>query len=272
MSNWFSLPHLTSIRISGPDAFAFCQSQFTADFTTIETGCWQITAWCNPKGRCLTTILARLHEDHVDLVFPRTQLVTASRLKLYAIGRKVEFSDPLSVAGHYDSRPPDGRLNEGRTLEIGVDAETDDQALRAWRIADICESLPWLEPAQSGHHLPQALGLEHNKGLSYRKGCFPGQEVIARVHYLGRVKNRLLGFELSGELPDPLPADLRLESDKLTGYGELIDHIQVEAHAIGLAICPSDWPDQASIHLSAPCLADQGRVVAPDLLCYHQAK
>lgn len=271
MSNWTALPHLAALRISGPDALAFCQAQFTADFKQIDPGNWQITAWCNAKGRCLAIILASVDEDGVELIVPASQLETMARLKLYSIGRQVGISPGLAVAGRFGATPSDGLLSDTqRALRLTDNAATDAEFELAWRIADFADAIPWLDARHSGRFLPQALGLEDNGGLSYRKGCYPGQEVIARVHYLGRAKQRLLGFKLVGADSRPAAALDRLEDELANEQAEVIDQVQLGQEIIGLAVAPSAWQNGHEVRFTAPDQVWNGHMVATGALCYYQ--
>lgn len=201
MSHWFCLPHLSGLRISGADAAAFVHAQFTSDLLSpAGPSKWRLTAWCNPKGRVIGVIVVRAHEDRVDLVVPASQIETLPQaLSRYAIGRKLRFSDPLAVAGTFARTDPRCTLaiDPQRALDLDqAEALEDRESAQRWRLCDLRSGIAWLSPQTSGQFLPQALGLEERGGLSYRKGCYPGQEIIARVHFLGRAKERLSAFLL----------------------------------------------------------------------------
>ncbi len=279
MTNWFTIPHLLGVRVSGEDALAFCQAQFTADFRQFDPSRWRVTAWCEPKGRCLATILAATGESHVDLVLPASQIDLLSRLKMYAIGRKLNLSDPIPVVGSFAAAATDRLVGSKpeRAIRLLDDDETfgppqaRPDAVRAWRVADLCQPIPWLTPATSARFLPQFVGLEDSGGLSYTKGCFPGQEVIARLHYLGSIKYHLLGFDLPiGTAEFDVPEKLVTHSGG--NAGEVLDCFRVDGHMIGLAVSP------ITIEAGTPALplrgsSDQsGQMTEIRGLCYHQQK
>jgi tRNA-modifying protein YgfZ len=272
MSKWFNLPHLAAVRIDGADALAFCQAQFTADMHLIDRFRWQACAWCDPKGRCLIVILASVHEDHVELILPSRQLDLIARLRPYAIGRQARISDPLPVSGRFDAEAGDIRVGRAgpRAMQVGHLLPVDPAAELAWRIADLCEPLPWLGPSQSGRFLPQFLDLERSGGLSYKKGCYPGQEIIARVHYLGSVKQQLLGFVLNAhdavEQTDLGP----LRSVMADGQAEPVDWLALEQGIIGLAVCPIAWQAGLEIQVSVAGRTLAGQMVTSDTLCYYR--
>lgn len=273
MQNWFDLPHLRGIRVSGPDAIEFCQAQFTADFREMSALIWQICAWCDPKGRCLAIIMASIDEDHVDLVAPKDQADVLKKLQMYAIGRKIGFSEPMPVSGNLAPAEPPGtrRLADGRAMRLDDQPATPvNGPVRDWRIADLCLPLPWLNEHSSGRYLPQFLGLEENHGLSYRKGCFPGQEVIARVHYLGKIKYRLTGFILNAA-----GSQSALEAGPLLIRGsdqtaDILESVNIANDLIGLAICPAGLAPAADIEIEAPNGRLSGRMTDPKGLCYYR--
>ena len=273
MQTWIDLPYLHAIRISGADAIEFCQSQFTADFRELPQGQWQVCAWCNPKGRCLAIILASAGEGHVDLIAPRAQAEVLARLRMYAIGRKVEFSESWSVSGHdaTGDLADAVRLPDGRALRLDeLPGNPDPGRVLEWRIADLCLPVPWLNEHSSGRYLPQFLGLEAVGGLSYRKGCFPGQEVIARLHYLGKVKHRLTGFVL-----DSADSETELEPGLLVAAGsnqsiEPLESVRINQRWIGLAVCPTELPDGERIEYHGPDGPFSGQVTDPKGLCYYR--
>ena len=241
MSDWFLLSDFSGLRLGGPDARAFAHAQFTVPFLDDTEPGWRLCAWCNPKGRVLNVILANTHQDHVDLILPTLQVAEfAQKIKLYAIGRKLEFGTELVVNGRFGAGPGPEQLliDPQRGLQLLTEPAGQDAAAQdRWHLADLRAGLAWLSPSSSAQHLPQELGLEARGGLSYRKGCYPGQEIIARVHFLGRQKRILSGFRLSGsQTPDD---GLAIEDDQSIG-----DIISSRAHGdqrIGLAVVGSAW-------------------------------
>ncbi|MFU8831620.1 MAG: YgfZ/GcvT domain-containing protein [Wenzhouxiangella sp.] len=280
MTDWFTIPHLLGVRVTGEDALAFCQAQFTADFRQFDPNRWHVTAWCEPKGRCLAIILAATGEGNVDLVLPTSQADLLARLKMYAIGRKLNLSDAVPVVGSSAAAATDRLVGSEPERALRLLDEEDalappharPDAVRAWRVADLCQPIPWLTPATSARFLPQFLGLEDSGGLSYTKGCFPGQEVIARLHYLGSIKYHLLGFELPVGMPAEPDVSDKLVTPSGDNAGEVLDCVRVDAHMIGLAVSP------IGIEAGVPALDPRGSNGQPgqmtDIrgLCYHQQK
>lgn len=264
MSAWIQLPHLAALKLRGPDASAFAHAQFTTSFQDGPTPGWGLTAWCNPKGRALAVILARVHEQGVDLVLPSEQLDTIARqLPLYAIGRQVEVSRETQVAGCFETaRAADLSLHADPQRALCLEPEVSEASpdgVIDWRKSDLCAGIAWLTPSGSGQFLPQALGLEERNGLSYQKGCYPGQEVIARVHYLGRGKERLSAFRLETAVDC---ADQTLRDEEDARVGSVVQSLAGSATTIGLAVVRNQYPAGQDVR----CAGTAGTLCEPEEL------
>jgi len=253
MEHWHLLPHLTGIRLQGPDAQAFAHSQFTTAFSQDTPSGWGLTAWCNPKGRVISTLLARVEEQRVELVAPSCLgEVLAKRLPMYSIGRKVEISTGLTVGGRLDCRSQADhqiRVAGHRGLILTpADARLDEAFIATWKALDVCAGIVWLTSTQSEQHIPQALGLQERQGLSFNKGCYPGQEIVARVHYLGRAKQMLKGFRIRGATQDSIEDLIDAEALFDEGgapVGAVVSAAMGSEGVIGLTVVGIDTsPDQ----------------------------
>lgn len=231
--NPFPLSHLRAIRLTGSDARQFIQSQVTADLRETESHEACPAAWCDAKGRVITTLLVLIRETSIDLVIPASLVEpVVSRLNMFRIGREVEVQPPEAVEGLMGcdleacqqagwsvlafDRTRAIRLS-GQTLgQAESMAERSDQSDYAWRQADDVCGWVWLTPNTSGQFLPQMLGLEALNGISYRKGCYPGQEIIARLHYRGRLTKRLMRYQYSTEQTPEPGTQIELSSGKAT--------------------------------------------------------
>ena len=171
-----SINFLTPIRIDGADAAGFLHGQFTTDVTGLAPGQAGLSAWCDPKGRVIANfILARLDEVFWLLLPGALKEAFSKRLKMYVMRADVNIVD----AGVETEKIP-----ELPTYPSGIDAD-------ALETTSIRQGIPWLNPETSGRFLPQELNLDHLDAVSFTKGCYPGQEIIARLRYRGAVKRRL---------------------------------------------------------------------------------
>ena len=209
----YALDHLKGFSILGEDAMAFAQSQLTCQLGSLDGHDWHPAGWCNGQGRVLTTLLIHANSgQHIDCVVPRDQVdATIDRLQKFTIGRQVTLSAPQHIWGAWDLTTPDVArplaFDSRRYLALadGQTATVDATAMQTWALADIEAGLCWLGLDVSGQFLPQALGLERLNGLSYTKGCYPGQEVIAKIHYRGQLKERLVRVTWPDNMADGQP-------------------------------------------------------------------
>lgn len=259
MSEGLEIDFLRRIRVSGPDARAFLQSQLTRDMADITPDTWRTVAWCDPRGRVLSVMMARGDEDHVDLVLPAEGLADITRkLSMYTIGRRVELAPAVAVGGGHGEPPGHAaslEIDPARWLGEATDNQENDPG---WLPIDLRTGLPWLLPAASGRHLPQFLGLQRLGALDYRKGCFPGQEVIARLHHLGRIKHGLRGFRMnSGAVPAPASA---LHTGDGLSAGEVVIAAGTDEDVIGLAVVPVDLTADTAVNINGTDI----RLTPPD--------
>lgn len=233
LTSMFSLPYLQVLRLTGNDALAFAHTQLSADVEGAEKHRWHAAAWCDAKGRCLAVLLFNVHGGgHVDLLLPVDQARDiAGKLKLYMLRRDVSL-DIHPHVGAGAGAPLN--FDPGRRIEVlDAPAETDEQRAAEWRLADLEAGIPWLGPETSGRHLPQNLGLEALDGVDYEKGCYPGQEIIARVHFRGRPPRRLSRIQIQTDAP-PAPGT-PVEDANGVNVGEMLWSIAAD-QAYGLAV------------------------------------
>jgi len=224
------LPRLSGISLlgfSGPEVGAFLQAQTMNDVHLLADGQWQWNGWLNPKGRVIALFaLLKLHEDEFLAVipdFPAQELLPL--LQRYVFRTKVRLQVVTDLTPAADLESPDdaavprdmstGSRESGLCLNFSgdsvhrhlqllpetsamlgpVDAECDVE----WFGLDLAHGLPRLVPGQRESWTPQMLSLDRLHAFSLKKGCYPGQEIVARTHYLGQAKRglcRLLGREL----------------------------------------------------------------------------
>ena len=208
--------YLAVASFDGAEAGAFLQGQLSADIAGLQPGRWRRAAYCSPKGRALATmIVARRGEGFVALLPASLADSVAAALSRFVLRAKVKISRPpcaidarvsdaafaVSAEGGA-AHEEDGALHidegGGAILRARFDsepaAEDDDSA---WRRMQILRGAPWIDAATSGRLVPQYFNWDILGGVSFQKGCYVGQEVVARLHYLGNVKRR--GYILRGD-------------------------------------------------------------------------
>jgi len=197
------LPSLTAIRFSGADAGDFLHNQLSSDVLALSPDESTFACYCEPKGRVLALMLvSRNHDDYLVILSASLAATIAKRMKIYVMRSKVDIEvlDGFSVVGiHSDSgiEAQSGQLavvaipNSSNSFLLTSDTGSVDSSethQQEWKLAELRAGAVWLRPETSGQFLPQMLGFDQLGAVNYRKGCYPGQEIVARTHYLGKVK------------------------------------------------------------------------------------
>jgi folate-binding protein YgfZ len=191
------LPEVHCIAIEGPDARRFAQAQFSGDVESLAQGRWQWNAWLDARGRVQALMqLGRVGEDRYLAILRGGD---AERLRAdlgrYLLRSKARVTARV-FSGIAGDAVPAGQVDADAQGEIvfgygnrslrleSFGRHADAEASNAWRLADIRAGWPTL-PAGDELFLPPALGLERLDAVSFDKGCYPGQEIVARLHYRG---------------------------------------------------------------------------------------
>jgi tRNA-modifying protein YgfZ len=256
----FALPGHRIVAIDGPQAPAFAQAQFMNDVASLQAGHWQWNGWLSPKGRLIALFaLLVTSPESVLLLLPdadgasfvaqlqrfvfRSRVAIASRDDLVATG---SFRAADSATGNAFSRAAadtfeldvSGDLGP-RTLRIGpVHVAGNEQHAAYWTASDLAYGFPRLPEPQAAQWTPQQLSLDRLRAYSVKKGCYPGQEIVARTHFLGQAKRGLALFEADGWVT--------AGSDVSDGERPLGTVIATAPHAAGtrlLAVLPLDFAD-----------------------------
>jgi folate-binding protein YgfZ len=212
-----ALPQIRALRLSGGDAVAFAQAQFMNDLAAIEPGTWQWNGWLDPKGR-VQALFALLREAPTGLLLVTTADTTAlaSALQRFVFRSKVaidvvslhatgRLEVPAAARGAHFATSPDGAIEidlggdgGARTLHLATSHEPGGGDAAPWWAFDIAHGWPAIPGAMLGSFTPQQLSLQRLAAFSVKKGCYPGQEIVARTHFLGRAKRGLVRFRCHG--------------------------------------------------------------------------
>jgi folate-binding protein YgfZ len=184
------------LRVSGDDAADFLHNQFTNDVKALAVGAAQWNAWCTPKGRLLATfVLARDAGGYLLLLPAAFAEAIAKRLRMFVLRAKVKVEDASAATprfGVWDGALPAGsfRLGEARALVFGTAPEGRPATLDEWALSLIRDGVVQVVPGTQEAFVPQMANYELVGGVSFRKGCYPGQEIVARTQYRGILKKR----------------------------------------------------------------------------------
>lgn len=205
------ITYLKALNAQGADAAAFLNAQLSINVSHLAIGERQLGCWCNAKGQVIATVLAiPVDTNHFVLVMSEALIVSVlQRMRMFVLRSQVDLSvaentriaAPVTTPGLNQSTAPLWQQLECIALDAAdqADGQADinDRASKIWRAQDINDGICWLGPETTQQFLPQMLAMEHLNALDYKKGCYPGQEVIARAHYLGRVKRQLWRVDLA---------------------------------------------------------------------------
>jgi len=197
------------LKISGKDAEEFIQNQFTNDISKLDYTKVQINAYCQHQGKVIALIwVIRMNESFL-LSFPIDLLEKIeSRLKMFVIMSDVVIENVSSLFSQigliHESSQNEFRINDNLALLIEDSSKQNAELTEneiTWNKACIDSCLPEIYISTSEKLVPQMLNLDINElGVNFSKGCYPGQEVVARLHYLGSAKRRLFSFESDHEM------------------------------------------------------------------------
>jgi folate-binding protein YgfZ len=194
-----------SIAIEGADAIAFAQSQFSSDVGSLQSGAWQFSAWLDPQGRVRSLFhLARLSDDRLLLILRGGDATDMSNaLRRFVFRSKVSITPRTGLTlTDAPALPVHTLAFEDEDLVLGCgDHSVRLSAMRegdsSWRLLQVRAGWPWLPDALQGALLAPSLSLMRLQAASLDKGCYPGQEIVARLHYRGGNKRHMHSVVLS---------------------------------------------------------------------------
>jgi len=196
------------LRVSGSDAEAFLQGQLSNDINKLGTSSVQLNAYCQHQGKILALFWVTKYEDSFFLSFPSDLLEAIKpRLQMFVIMSDVIIEDITKdyiQIGSIDEAHQKALVINDKLSLIILDkddiSELNMGPIDYWDKACIDSLLPEIFLVTSEKLVPQMLNLDINEcGVNFSKGCYPGQEVVARLHYLGSAKRRLFAFKLDSD-------------------------------------------------------------------------
>ena len=215
------------IKLSGEDSEVFLQSQLSNDIRKIRENEIQLNAYCQHQGKIIAIIWVFKKNDAYYLSIPndlRNKVLT--KLNIFKLMSNVEIDDFSEKVYQYGLINEDNmnslKINENLSLLTTRKVLLAHEESSRWEVECIKLHIPEIYLNMSEKHVPQALNLDINEiGVSFTKGCYPGQEVVARMHYLGKPKRRLFKFTSTFEvlIGDTLNVN---DSKSLKASGEVI--------------------------------------------------
>lgn len=202
------------LALEGADARPFAQAQFSGDVDALRPGHWRWNAWLDAQGRIRALMhLADLGEGRLlALLRGGNAEIIRAALARYLFRLRVDLATESFTAQWGDPLPEGMARQESGVIVLGrgtrslrlaplsASASPDPDLQRRWRLDEIRRGWPTL-PSGEPEFLPPALGLERLGAVAFDKGCYPGQEIAARLHYRGGHKWRLCRLRGSARLP-----------------------------------------------------------------------
>ena len=197
------------LKISGSDSESFLQGQLSNDIEKLDNSSIQLNAYCQHQGKILALFWVIRSDDSFLLSFPLDLVdIIKSRLQMFVIMDDVTIKDitlERSQIGSIDESYNNSyTINDKLSLIIVNKKDVtqfDIKPVEFWHKSCIDSNLPEISSITSEKLVPQMLNLDIDEvGVNFSKGCYPGQEVVARLHYLGSTKRRLFAFECGSEV------------------------------------------------------------------------
>jgi folate-binding protein YgfZ len=228
--------------VTGDDARGFLHAQLTNDIEHLSPGRAALAGWCSPKGRLLASFLVIPSAGGFLLQVARDLApAVAKRLSMFVLRSKVKVVDESERWAQYGLWNVEGeaaevswegnvvqvRLGDGRYVRLGP---ADELAMEttateeAWRLLEIQAGRPLITAATQDQFVPQMVNFETLGGVDFRKGCYPGQEIVARAQYRGQVKRRMQRM--------PAPAGVALAAGEEYAGGTIVDSAGGELLAV----------------------------------------
>lgn len=225
------LPYLAAARVEGADAGAFLQAQLSADISGLPVSAATYACYCSPRGQVLALLLVCRQPDHFAVIAAASLLSSVlARLRQFVLRSQVHLLEQPEaiVLGTTGGALPAGAI-ECRPAVAGLaygvappDVAASEDAAE-WKASELRRGVAWLGPETSERFIPQMLGFEGIGAVSFSKGCYPGQEIVARARYLGQVKRRPLLLAAEGSVPFDPGSTVTLHDGQQTVEGVLLD-------------------------------------------------
>jgi len=277
------------LSVTGDDARGFLHAQLTNDVEHMSSDQARLAGWCSAKGRLLATLIVLPHPDGFLLQLAADLApAVAKRLSMFVLRSKVEISDlgqDYAQLGVWGARAvarlaelglPLGeapmaiaaagaraavRMGQDRALVVAPVAELERleaelAPARAveneWTLFEIRAGRALIQKATQELFVPQMVNLEALGGVDFKKGCYPGQEIVARAQYRGQIKRRMVRGRV-GVQADAAPG-VELYSDDLPGQasGTVVDSAAVPGGKELLAVVPTSAVEHQTAVRLAP--------------------
>ncbi len=257
-----TLQHLSALLVSGPDARNFLQGQLSADVEVLAPNDLALASCNSPQGRVQAIVWIVERPEGIALLTSRSVADSLEqRLRRYVLRAKVSIArDQLQVGVAPESVAPEtdgpdrshtlvGEVSELRwrglaqklVIASALENAADPARDLEWRTQYLRAGLPHIYAETHERFVAQMLNLDLLGGISFTKGCYTGQEIVARTHYRGAIKRRMFRFQAA--CPPPPPGTRVLVGDQHAG--DVVDAIPTAAGCELLAVVSLPQLEQA---------------------------
>ena len=241
---------LSVIKISGIDSQKFLQGQLTNDINELDSKTFQFSAHLTNKGRMLASFIITKPSPDTYYLFTSSEIIEKiiPRLKMFVLRSKVIIEN-LNSQVIFSNYKPNDEINIEIFPQYFLSLNTIDSQndTRVWKYSLINNGIPLIYTNTQEEFTPQQVNYDLLNGVNFKKGCYTGQEIVARTHYLGKVKRRMYRFicdskpTIGQKIVSPL-----LDNQEI---GVIVDILKREHDYLGLASLQIDCADNAFLDL-----------------------
>lgn len=251
------------LSIAGLDRERFVQGLITADITKLTETQASLAALCDTKGRIIANFIVFKTVEAIYFILPhRMAELTQKALKKYALFSKVTLNNDTAAwhfigsHRHATEKPLFALTIENDSFKIQYPhrsltlckkkpANTEDPINQnEWQLADINDGIATIQPETSGLFTPQMINLDKLNGISFNKGCYLGQEIVARTQHLGKLKRHLKRIEFKTNTHTQ--CGNAIITDDNNTVGQLLNHAKINSEfSAGLAVIEDRALNQA---------------------------
>lgn len=190
---------LAVLEVSGVEAQTYLQGQLTNDIRELAPKTFQYSAHLNHKGRILATFIITSPQENCYYLITNKAVAEKiiPRLKMFILRSKVTLSiSPLNLSlSHQQVDNNLGlELSQDNYLTLSLETLSEHQDNNAWHNYLVAHNIPLIYSETMEKIIPQQINYDLLGGINFKKGCYTGQEIVARTHYLGKIKRRLVKF------------------------------------------------------------------------------
>ena len=247
------LSNKTIIKCSGDDVENFLNTQFTNDIKNLNNNDVILSGYCNPKGRLISVFyIFQIDKDYYLYTTLDSKEALINKLNMYKMMSKVNFTVMDNIVAGITNIPKNNNLysikpESGKAIkheDSVILRPTPDQIIiasslesliklvdleninilgyKSWDYLDIKNMIPFVTSSKIESYTPQMVSLDLLNGVSFSKGCYPGQEIVARTHYLGKAKKSLYEIFINSEKDIKL-SDNIFDKEKNSSVGDIIN-------------------------------------------------